>query len=31
VRLIVSALTEEEYQELLRMAGIVASPGMPLP
>jgi predicted RNA-binding protein with PUA-like domain len=31
VRLIISALTEEEYQELLRMAGIVASPGMPLP
>jgi predicted RNA-binding protein with PUA-like domain len=31
VRLIISPLTEEEYQELLRMAGIVASPGMPLP
>ncbi len=30
VRLIISALTEEEYQELLRMAGIVAMPGVPL-
>jgi len=31
VRLIISLLTPEEYQEILRMAGIVASPGMPLP
>ena len=31
VRLIVSPLTEAEYQELLRMAGIVAMPGVPLP
>ncbi len=30
VRLIISALSEEEYQELLRMAGIVAMPGVPL-
>ncbi len=31
VRLIISPLTEAEYQELLRMAGIVAMPGVPLP
>jgi len=31
VRLIISSLTPEEYQEILRMAGIVAAPGMPLP
>lgn len=31
VRLIISPLTDEEYQELLRMAGIVSTPGMPLP
>jgi predicted RNA-binding protein with PUA-like domain len=31
VRLIISPLTDEDYQEILRMAGIVASPGMPLP
>jgi predicted RNA-binding protein with PUA-like domain len=31
VRIIVSLLTDQEYQELLRMAGIVASPGIPLP
>jgi predicted RNA-binding protein with PUA-like domain len=31
VRLIISPVTEEEYQEILRMAGIVASPGLPLP
>jgi len=31
VRLIISPITDEEYQEILRMAGIVASPGMPLP
>ena len=31
VRLVISHITEEEYQEILRMAGIVASPGLPLP
>jgi predicted RNA-binding protein with PUA-like domain len=31
VRLIISPLSETEYQELLRMAGIVAMPGVPLP
>ena len=31
VRLIVSALAELDYQEILRMAGIVATPGIPLP
>ena len=31
VRLVVSLLTDQEYQELLRMAGIVATPGIPLP
>lgn len=31
VRLIVSPITTEEYQEILRMAGIVATPGIPLP
>ncbi len=31
VRLIISPVTEEEYQEILRMAGIVATPGLPLP
>ena len=31
VRLIISAVSEAEYQELLRMAGIVAMPGVPLP
>jgi predicted RNA-binding protein with PUA-like domain len=31
VRLIICPITDEEYQELLRMAGIVASPGLPLP
>ena len=31
VRRIISPLTEAEYQELLRMAGIVAIPGVPLP
>lgn len=31
VRLIVSPLVEAEYQEILRMAGIVATPGIPLP
>ena len=31
VRLIISPLSEEEYSEILRMAGIVAAPGLPLP
>jgi predicted RNA-binding protein with PUA-like domain len=31
VRSIISPVTEEEYQEILRMAGIVATPGLPLP
>jgi predicted RNA-binding protein with PUA-like domain len=31
VRLIISLLTDLEYQEILRMAGIVATPGIPLP
>ncbi len=31
VRLIISLITEADYLELLRMAGIVAMPGMPLP
>jgi predicted RNA-binding protein with PUA-like domain len=31
VRLVVSSITESEYQEILRMAGIVATPGIPLP
>ncbi len=31
VRLIVSVITDLEYQEILRMAGIVATPGIPLP
>jgi predicted RNA-binding protein with PUA-like domain len=30
-RLTISPLTDEEYTEILRMAGIVASPGIPLP
>ena len=30
VRRIISPLSEAEYQELLRMAGIVAMPGVPL-
>jgi len=30
-RLTISPLTEEEYAEILRLAGIVASPGIPLP
>jgi len=29
--LIVSQLTDQEYQDILRMAGIVATPGIPLP
>ncbi|HJY86366.1 MAG TPA: EVE domain-containing protein [Candidatus Acidoferrales bacterium] len=31
VRLIISPISDEEYQEILRMAGIVAAPGLPLP
>ena len=31
VRLIVSTITDVEYQEILRMAGIVPQPGLPLP
>jgi predicted RNA-binding protein with PUA-like domain len=31
VRLLISPITATEYQEILRMAGIVASPGLPLP
>jgi predicted RNA-binding protein with PUA-like domain len=31
VRLIISHLRDEEYQEILHMAGIVALPGLPLP
>ena len=31
VRLLISPITAIEYQEILRMAGIVASPGLPLP
>jgi len=31
VRLLISSITDIEYQEILRMAGIVASPGIPLP
>jgi predicted RNA-binding protein with PUA-like domain len=31
VRLIISPITDSEYQEILRMAGIVATPGLPLP
>ena len=30
-RLTIIQLTDEEYAEILRMAGIVASPGIPLP
>jgi predicted RNA-binding protein with PUA-like domain len=30
-RLTICPLTEEEYSEMLKMAGIVASPGIPLP
>jgi predicted RNA-binding protein with PUA-like domain len=31
VRLIISLISDDEYKELLRMAGIVATPGVPLP
>lgn len=30
-RMTICALTDEEYTEILRMAGIVATPGIPLP
>jgi predicted RNA-binding protein with PUA-like domain len=31
VRRIVTPISDEEYKEILRMAGIVATPGIPLP
>jgi len=31
VRLVVSPIAESEYNEILRMAGIVPTPGLPLP
>ena len=31
VRLLISPITDVEYQDILRMAGIVATPGIPLP
>jgi predicted RNA-binding protein with PUA-like domain len=31
VRLLISAVTDVEYLEILRMAGIVPTPGIPLP
>jgi predicted RNA-binding protein with PUA-like domain len=31
VRLAISAVSDNEYAEILRMAGIVASPGIPIP
>jgi predicted RNA-binding protein with PUA-like domain len=31
VRVLITAITEEEYLEILRMSGIVATPGIPLP
>jgi predicted RNA-binding protein with PUA-like domain len=31
VRLLISPISDIEYQEILRMAGIVATPGIPLP
>jgi hypothetical protein len=31
VRLLISPVSEAEYLELLKMAGIVATPGVPLP
>jgi predicted RNA-binding protein with PUA-like domain len=31
VRVLISSISDVEYQELLRMAGIVAIPGVPLP
>ncbi|OLC99054.1 MAG: hypothetical protein AUH86_03310 [Acidobacteria bacterium 13_1_40CM_4_58_4] len=31
VRVLISSISDVEYQEILRMAGIVATPGIPLP
>jgi predicted RNA-binding protein with PUA-like domain len=31
VRLIITMISDLEYQEILRMAGIIATPGIPLP
>ncbi len=31
IRLTISPVSDEEYQEILRMAGIVPTPGLPLP
>lgn len=31
VRLLISQISDEEYREILRMAGIVPTPGIPLP
>ena len=31
VRLLISPITEEQYTEMLRMAGLVAQPGIRLP
>jgi len=31
VRVLISSITDEEYLEILRMSGIVATPGLPLP
>jgi len=31
VRLLISQISDEDYREILRMAGIVATPGIPLP
>jgi len=31
VRVLITTITTEEYLEILRMAGIVATPGIPLP
>lgn len=31
VRVLISSITDIEYQEILKMAGIVATPGIPLP
>ena len=31
VRLVISHVTEDEYRQILAMAGIVATPGLPLP
>ena len=31
VRVLITSITDIEYQEILRMAGIVATPGIPLP